>query len=99
MRTNSKKHMTTKWKMLFYIYWIFRFNETWTITGDKNCLNMVDFVMKRALGIQTFPQAEIKVAELSIFFCPTCKISGHLVEFKEDTKNETDDKVNSSLLL
>ena len=60
---------------------------------------MVDFVMKRALGTQTFPQAEIKVAKLSIFFSPTYKISGHLVEFEEDTKNETDNKVNSSLLL
>ena len=55
--------------------------------------------MKRALGKQTFPQAEIKLVTLSIFFNPTCKISGHLVDFEEDTKNETDDEVNSSLLL
>ena len=60
---------------------------------------MVDFVMKRALGTQTFPQAEIKAVKLSIFFSPTSKISGHLVDFEEDTKNETDDEVNSSLLL
>ena len=60
---------------------------------------MVEFVMKGALGIQTFPQAEIKVAEVSIFFSPTSKISGHLVDFEEDTKNVTDDKINSSLLL
>ena len=60
---------------------------------------MVDFVLKRALGTQTFPQAEIKVVKLSIFFSPTCKISCHLVDFEEDTKNETDDEVNSSLLL
>ena len=67
------------------------------LSVEKNCLNMADFVMKRALGTQT--QAEIKAVKLSIFFSPTSKISCHLVDFAEDTKNETDDEVNSSLLL
>ena len=54
---------------------------------------------RRALGAQAFSGAIINVAELLIFFWPTPKISSHLVDSEEATKNETDDKVNSSLLL
>ena len=60
---------------------------------------MAEGEFRRALGAQALSGAIIKLAELLIFFSPTPKISSHLVDSEEATKNETDDKVNSSLLL
>ena len=54
---------------------------------------------RRALGAQALSGAIINMAELLIFFSPASKISSHLDDSEEATKNVTDDKVNSSLLL
>ena len=60
---------------------------------------MIFIEMRGAFGAEIFPWAEINMPKLLIFFSLASKISGHLDDSEEDTKNVTDDEMNSSLLL
>ena len=93
-RALDTKHATLNWNLEYLSVLL-----TTNLTLEKRCLNTDEGEFRRALGAQAFSGAIIKMAELSIFFSSASKISNHLDDSEEATKNVTDDKVNSSLLL